>query len=84
MRSGKSKREAEQSSSPGSVPVAKADDTSPGPVPVAKADDTDISIPYDAAARLEYDHSDKSMEYSKFKEKYEAETVAMIKAKQIK
>jgi hypothetical protein len=71
MRSGKNKREVEQSSSPSSAPVAKVDET-------------DVSIPYDAAARLEYDHSDKSMEYSKFKEKYEAETVAFIKAKQKK
>lgn len=79
MKKGKDKREVEQSSSPAPAPVAKA-----APAPVAKADDTDISIPYDAAARLAYDHSDKSMEYSKFKDKYEAETVEFIKAKQKK
>jgi hypothetical protein len=105
LRSGKNKREVEQSSSPSSVPVAKADDveqpssprsvpaakaddveqpSSPSSVSAAKADETDVSIPYDAAARLEYDHSDKSMEYSKFKEKYEADTIAYIKAKQKK
>jgi hypothetical protein len=89
MRSGKKGREAEQSSSPAPAPVAKAQPTpvakaAPAPAPVAKADDPDISIPYDAAARLAYDESDKTMEYSEFKENYEAETVAFIKAKQNK
>jgi hypothetical protein len=87
MRSGKKEREAEQSSSPAPAPVAKAAPApvaKAAPVPVAKADETDISVPYDAAARLAYDHSDKTMEYSKFKENYEAETVAYIKAKQKK
>jgi hypothetical protein len=44
----------------------------------------DLSIPYDAAARLAYDGSDKSLPYGEFKAKYEADTVAMIKAKQPK
>jgi hypothetical protein len=44
----------------------------------------DLSIPYDAAARLAYDASDKSLPYDEFKAKYEADTVAMIKAKQPK
>jgi hypothetical protein len=44
----------------------------------------DVSIPYDAAARLAYDGSDKSLSYDEFKAKYEADTVAMIKAKQPK
>jgi hypothetical protein len=92
MRGGKDKREAEQTSSPAPAPAAKA-----APAPVAKAapapstpapapvaDVPDISVPYDAAAQLAYDSSDKSMEYSKFKENYEAETVAFIKAKQKK
>jgi hypothetical protein len=56
----------------------------PAPAPVAKVDATDISVPYDAAARLEYEHSDKSMEYDKFKDKYQADTVAFVKAKQTK
>jgi hypothetical protein len=81
MRSGKKGREAEQSSSPAPAPAAKA---APAPAPAAKADAPDISIPYDAAARLAYDASDKSMEYSAFKEKYEADSVAYIKAKQKK
>jgi hypothetical protein len=81
MRSGKKDREAEQSSSPAPAPAAKA---APAPAPAAKADAPDISIPYDAAARLAYDESDKSMEYSEFKEKYQADTVAFIKAKQTK
>jgi hypothetical protein len=86
MRTGKKGREAEQSSSPVPAPVSKTAPapSSPAPVPVAKADATDISVPYDAAARLAYDHSDKSMEYGKFKEEYETETVAYIKAKQKK
>lgn len=44
----------------------------------------DVSIPYDAAARLAYDGSDKSLPYDEFKTKYEADTVAMVKAKQPK
>jgi hypothetical protein len=44
----------------------------------------DLSIPYDAAARLAFDGSDKSLPYDEFKAKYEADTVAMIKAKQPK
>ena len=42
----------------------------------------DISIPYDAAARLAYESSDKSMEYEAFKSQYEAEAVALVKSKQ--
>ena len=41
----------------------------------------DISIPYDAAAKLAYDHSDKSMKYAAFKEKFEADAVADVIAK---
>ena len=44
----------------------------------------DVSIPYDAAARLAYDKSDKSMAYDAFKTKYEADAVAKVKAKQKK
>jgi hypothetical protein len=44
----------------------------------------DLSIPYDAAARLAYDGSDMSLPYDEFKAKYEADTVAMVKAKQPK
>ena len=42
----------------------------------------DISIPYDAAARLAYESSDKSMEYDAFKTQYEADAVALVKSKQ--
>ena len=42
----------------------------------------DISIPYDAAARLAYESSDKSMKYEAFKSQYEAEAVALVKSKQ--
>jgi hypothetical protein len=44
----------------------------------------DVSIPYDAAARLAYDKSDKSMAYDDFKTKYEADAVAEVKSKQKK
>lgn len=42
----------------------------------------DISIPYDAAARLAYESTDKSMEYDAFKTQYEADAVALVKSKQ--
>jgi hypothetical protein len=42
----------------------------------------DLSIPYDAAAQLAYDASDKSMAYADFKTKYEADAVALVKSKQ--
>ena len=36
---------------------------------------TDLSIPYDAAAKLAYESSDKSMTYDTFKAKYEEEAI---------
>jgi hypothetical protein len=42
----------------------------------------DISIPYDAPAKLAYEHSDKSMAYVDFKVKYEADAVADVISKQ--
>ena len=42
----------------------------------------DVSIPYDAAAKLAYEASDKSMAYPAFKAKYEADAVADVIAKQ--
>ena len=42
----------------------------------------DISIPYDAAAKLAYEASDKKMAYSDFKPKFEADAVADVIAKQ--
>jgi hypothetical protein len=42
----------------------------------------DISIPYDAAAKLAYEASDKSMTYGDFKVKYEADSIELVKSKQ--
>jgi len=42
----------------------------------------DISIPYDAAAKLAFESSDKSMDYADFKTKYEADAVALVISKQ--
>ncbi|GAX12005.1 hypothetical protein FisN_8Lh100 [Fistulifera solaris] len=41
----------------------------------------DVSIPYDAAAKLAYEASDKSMKYADFKVKYEENAVLEVKAK---
>ena len=41
----------------------------------------DISIPYDAAAKLAFEASDKSMDYAAFKTKFEADAVADVIAK---
>jgi hypothetical protein len=51
------------------------------PAPAASSNVVDLSIPYDAAARLGYDKSDKSMTYDAFKEKFEADAVADVIAK---
>ena len=45
-------------------------------------EDIDISVPYDAPAKLAYEASDKSMEYDEFKAKYEADAVADVISKQ--
>lgn len=52
--------------------------------PVAAASPDDISIPYDAAARLAYETSDKSMDYNAFQKKYEADAIADVVAKKKK
>ena len=44
-------------------------------------ENTDVSIPYDAAAKNAYDASNKSMAYSAFKAKYEADAVKLVKSK---
>ena len=41
----------------------------------------DISIPYDAAARLAFEATDKSMDYAEFKLQYEQQAVADVIAK---
>jgi len=47
-----------------------------------EAETIDISIPYDAAAKLAYESSDKSMKYDDFKVKYEADAVSLVISKQ--
>ena len=42
----------------------------------------DVSIPYDAAAQLAYEASDRSMTFGDFKAKYLAESVELVKSKQ--
>lgn len=42
----------------------------------------DISVPYDAAAQLAYESSDKSMAFERFKIKYLEDAVALVKSKQ--
>jgi hypothetical protein len=46
-----------------------------------ESEPVDLSIPYDAAAKLAYEASDKSMAYGDFKTKYEADAVAYVIAK---
>ncbi len=48
----------------------------------AVSEEVDISVPYDAAAKLAYETSDKSMAYDDFKVKYEADAVADVLSKQ--
>jgi len=57
----------------GSAPAASASSAS---------DLVDVSIPYDAAARLAYEKAGSKGNYEEFKAKYEAEAVAEVKAKQ--
>jgi len=45
-------------------------------------EEIDVSIPYDAAAKLAYEASDKSMDYADFKTKFEADAVADVISKQ--
>ena len=45
------------------------------------AEPVDVSIPYDAAAQLAYEASDKSQEYDAFKKAFEAAAVADVIAK---
>lgn len=44
-------------------------------------DPIDVSIPYDAAAKLAYEATDKKMEYALFKEQYEADARSAVMAK---
>jgi len=54
------------------------------PVPAPAPQKIDVSIPYDAAAKLAYEASGKSVPYGAFKTQYEADAVAQVKAKQPK
>mmetsp|Transcript_23120 Transcript_23120/g.48157 ORF Transcript_23120/g.48157 Transcript_23120/m.48157 type:complete len:429 (-) Transcript_23120:158-1444(-) len=42
----------------------------------------DVSVPYDAASRLAYETSDKSLDYEEFRSVYEEEAIAFVKSKQ--
>ena len=42
----------------------------------------DVSIPYDAAAKLAYEATDKSVPYDAYKQAYEADAVEYVKSKQ--
>merc|ERR1712176_981748 len=44
----------------------------------------DVSIPYDAAAKLAYEVSDKSTPYAEFRVNYEANAVELVKSKRVK
>ena len=41
----------------------------------------DISIPYDAAAKLAYEAGDKSMSFADFKPTYVADAIALVVSK---
>jgi hypothetical protein len=49
--------------------------------PESLSDPVDLSVPYDAAAKLAYEASDKSMAYDDFKIKYKADAIAEVIAK---
>jgi hypothetical protein len=51
------------------------------PASTAKGTTVDLSIPYDAAARLAYEQAGSPGDYIAFKEKYEADAVTAVKAK---
>jgi hypothetical protein len=62
--------------------ASPAPSPSPSPAPAASStEDVDLSIPYDAAARLEYEKAGKPGDFGAFKAKYEAEAVAKVIAK---
>jgi hypothetical protein len=52
--------------------------------PEVSVETIDVSIPYDAAAKLAYNASDKKMAFEDFKQKYLADAVADVIAKQPK
>ena len=64
--------------------IREMDGAELGSAPSATAAGTtvDISIPYDAAAKLAYDAAGSPGDYEAFKTKYEADAVADVKKKQ--
>lgn len=69
----------EESSEDGDAPA-------PAPAPVVAKEkkvvvEVDVSIPYDAAAQLAYDASDKSMDFKDFNSQYLADAVALVISK---
>ncbi|KAL3780780.1 hypothetical protein HJC23_006718 [Cyclotella cryptica] len=62
--------------SPVSAAAAEASPTS-----VAAAKGVDLSVDYNSAAKLAYASSDKSLDFEAFRKVYEADTVAMVAAK---
>ena len=63
--------------------VQEASTAAPAPAPAATSDATpDLSIPYDAAARLSFEKAGSPGDYAAFKAKFEADAVADVIAKQ--
>lgn len=54
------------------------------PAAASSGSAADLSIPYDAAARLAYEKAGSPGDYTAFKSKYEADAVAEVKSKQKK
>jgi len=64
--------------------IAKQKKSEPAADASAATDSSNISVPYDAAARLAYEKAGSKGDYAAFKEKFEADAVADVKAKQKK
>lgn len=75
---------SDASPAPAPAPAsAPAPAPAPAPEPVA-AGGVDLSIPYDAAARLAYEKAGSKGDYAAFKADYEKKAVEEVKAKQKK
>lgn len=61
--------------------VSSAADESAQEAEESAAVPIDITIPYDAAAQLAYEASDKSLTYDAFTTKYDADAIAMVTSK---
>ena len=62
------------------VSILQAKNNGGAPIPFYSR--LDVSIPYDAAARLAYEKSDKSLTFTDFKAKYLIEAKTLVKSKQ--